>query len=61
MHSKNEEIGTKDGKRATNIRVYEDTKEDFEKCGKYGDSADSILKRLINFYKKWKDKVREKE
>ena len=60
MH-KNDDLGSVDERKATNIRVLETTKADFDKCGKYGDSADSILKRLINFYVKWKDKVREKE
>ncbi len=60
MH-KNEDVSATEKKKATNIRVYETTKVDFEKLGKYGDSADSILKRLINFYNKWKDKVMEKE
>jgi hypothetical protein len=59
MH-KNNDLASVDDRKATNIRVYEDTKLDFEKCGKYGDSADSILKRLIGFYNRWKDKVREK-
>jgi len=36
---------------ATNIRVYEDTKKDFEACGRYGDTADTILRKLIDFYK----------
>ena len=60
MH-KNDDLKGVDDRKATNIRVLETTKSDFDKCGKYGDSADSILQRLINFYNKWKDKVMEKE
>lgn len=50
--------------RAYNIRVMEDTKKEFESCGIYGDSADSILKRLVTFYKKYHDnekKITEEE
>lgn len=36
---------------ATNIRVYKDTKKEFETCGNYGDTADTILRKLIKFYK----------
>jgi len=39
--------------KATNIRVMADTKKEFDSCGLYGDSADSILKRLVVFYKKY--------
>ena len=37
---------------AKNIRIYEDTKKEFESIGKYGESADDILRRLINNYRK---------
>lgn len=39
--------------KATNIRVLEDTKKEFDKCGVYGDTADTILKRLVEFYQKF--------
>jgi hypothetical protein len=35
---------------AKNIRIYEDTKKSFEKIGRYGESADDILRRLIATY-----------
>ena len=46
---------------ATNIRVYEDTKKDFESCGKYGDTADTILRKLISVYKKYRGKLNGKQ
>lgn len=36
--------------KARNIRVYEDTKKSFEKIGRYGETADDILRRLIATY-----------
>lgn len=47
-----------DPQRASSIRVYDNTKKEFEACGIYGDSADTILQRLINFYKKYRDVVK---
>ena len=44
--------------KATNIRIHEDTKKEFDACGTYEDTADTILKRLINFYNKYKDMVK---
>jgi len=41
---------------ATNIRVYDDTKKEFETCGSYGDTADTILRKLVKFYKKYMNK-----
>jgi len=38
--------------KATNIRVYADTKKEFEMCGCYGDTADTLLRKLISVYKK---------
>jgi hypothetical protein len=35
---------------ATNIRIYRDTKKELEAIGKYGDTADTIIKKLIQFY-----------
>jgi len=45
---------------ATNIRVYDDTKKEFETCGSYGDTADTILRKLIKFYKKYLSKINGK-
>jgi hypothetical protein len=36
---------------AKNIRIYQDTKEEFEKIGQYGESADDIMRRLIHHFK----------
>ena len=38
--------------KTTLIRVSLETKEELSKLGKYGDSMDSIIKRLIDRYKK---------
>lgn len=35
---------------AKSIRVYDDTKRAFERIGRYGESADDILRRLIACY-----------
>lgn len=45
---------------ATNIRIYEDTKKDLEEIGKYGDTADTIIRRLIAFYKRYREKINGK-
>jgi hypothetical protein len=55
MHENREPL---EEKKAANIRIQDDTKQEFEKCGKYGDTADSILKKLINFYNKYKDRIK---
>lgn len=36
--------------KAVNIRIYQDTKKDFEELGKYGENADDILRRLLCTY-----------
>jgi predicted DNA-binding protein len=41
----------KKNNEATNIRIHEDTKKELESLGRYGDTADSIVKKLIKFYK----------
>ena len=46
---------------ATNIRVYKDTKKEFETCGNYGDTADAILRKLVKFYKKYLSKISGKK
>jgi negative regulator of replication initiation len=38
----------RDSDTHTNIRVSRQTKEMFDACGKYGESADDILRRLIS-------------
>lgn len=37
---------------STNIRVDVETRDRIAKLGKYGDTADTILKRVLDFYEK---------
>jgi hypothetical protein len=36
--------------KATNIRVHDETKMALEEIGKFGDTHDSIIKRLLDYY-----------